>query len=106
MVLGQIRKEKKMIFTYPKPCMCCGKKAPKKTEYFMTWDTPAIDEYKGNLKVIAKHYDGEKLILWDGESYEHKNGYFCTLSCCERYANYIVDRTIKRNIKSFNKKTK
>jgi hypothetical protein len=98
------KKEKTMIFTYPKPCVCCGKKAPKKTETFITFGTPAIDEYKGNLKVIAKLYDGERLTLWDGESYEHRNGHFCSLKCCERYANHIVAKEIKRNIDSFNKK--
>jgi hypothetical protein len=95
-VSGQIRKEKKMIFKYPKPCVCCGKKAPKKTECFITWGTPAIDEYKGNLKVIAELYDGERLTLWDGESYEHKNGHFCSLKCCNKYANHIVERAIQK----------
>ena len=102
MVLGQIRKEKKMIFTYPKPCVCCGKKAPKKTERWVKGRDG--DEYRGNLQIINRRYNGEELTLWDGESYKHRYEHFCTLSCCERYANYIVDRTIKRNIKSFNKK--
>jgi len=81
------------IFNHPKPCVNCGKPAKKKTESYY-----GTEPYRGNLQVIRDkswsntngplHYD---LSLWDGESYTHYCGHFCTNRCAQEFANAIVD---------------
>lgn len=81
-----------MIFDHPMPCPNCDKPAKKKTEaYYLT-----TEPYRGNLQILRdkswhdqsglKHYN---LSLWDGESYTHKCGYFCTNRCAQEYANAV-----------------
>lgn len=84
----------KRIFDHPKPCINCGKPAKKKTEWYYDINEP----YRGNLKVIRDRSFtnslGETrndLILWDGESYYHYCGHFCTNRCAQDFANAIVD---------------
>ena len=81
-----------MIFNYPKPCPNCGKPAKKKTESYYNTHEP----YRGNLQIIRDkswtHQNGEtrfNLSLWDGESYTHYCGYFCTNRCAQQYANTV-----------------
>lgn len=85
-----------MIFKEPVPCPVCGKKAKKRTESF--WSS-AGEDYTGNLRVIrdksliSKDEDGNPtgkithLVLWDGESYSHFTGHFCTNRCAIKFAN-------------------
>lgn len=84
----------KITFNYPKPCINCGKPAKKDTEKYMSFEGP----YRGNLHVlrstVSKHGDNSQMhnaIIWDGESYAHYCGNFCTNRCAINYANDIVD---------------
>ena len=83
-----------MIFNYPKPCPNCGKPAKKKIERYYSTNEP----YRGNLQIIRDqswtHQNGEKsfnLSLWDGETYTHYCGYFCTNRCAKQYANTVYE---------------
>ena len=85
-----------MIFKEPVPCPACGKKAKKMTERFSSLDG---DEYKGNRRVLMDksrlkwdengNITGKitYLVLWDGESYTHDAGHFCTNRCAIDFAN-------------------
>lgn len=85
-----------MIFTEPVPCPACGKKAKKLTQHFMSRDG---EDYTGNLRILMDksviHTDEDgnffrkdtHLVLWDGESYTHQAGYFCTNRCAISFAN-------------------
>ena len=85
-----------MIFTEPVPCPACGRKAKKMTEHFIN---TYGDDYTGNLRVIMDksviHEDEDgnffrkdtHLVLWDGESYIHGAGHFCTNRCAINFAN-------------------
>lgn len=79
-------------FNYPKPCAQCGKPARKDTEHY--WGS---EPYKGNLKVLRSkehNFGGNKkfdLVLWDGETYFHRCGHFCTNRCAQRFANEILE---------------
>lgn len=85
-----------MIFTEPVPCPSCGKKAKKLTQNFFSHDG---EDYTGNLRILMDksviHTDEEgifyrkdtRLVLWDGESYTHAAGYFCTNRCAISFAN-------------------
>ena len=93
-----------MIFQDPVPCPNCGKKAKKWTENF--WDFQGKD-YTGNLKVIrdkshiTKDEDGNPigkitdLVLWDGESYVHMAGHFCTKRCAYEFGNQCWETYLK-----------
>ena len=85
-----------MIFNKPVPCPACGKKAKKMTEHFFNLDG---EEYTGNLRVLMdksefkRDEDGNptgkitRLVLWDGDSYTHAAGHFCTNRCAIDFAN-------------------
>ena len=83
----------KRIFNHAKPCLNCGKKAKKKTETL--WSN---EPYKGNLKIMKK--DKYSYTLWDGESYEHYCGFFCTNNCAMHFANKIVTGEIRMSYKT------
>tara|TARA_R100000773_G_scaffold14214_1_gene13019 strand:+ start:1184 stop:1450 length:267 start_codon:yes stop_codon:yes gene_type:complete len=80
------------VFNHAKPCLNCGKKAKKKTK---TWY--GNEPYKGNLKIISKHE--LYCTLWDGESYEHYCGFFCTNNCAMHFADDIVTGRIRMSYK-------
>ena len=85
-----------MIFNEPVPCPACGKKAKKNTEHFFGRNG---EDYTGNLRILQdkstvfRDEDGNvsrkytHLVLWDGESYAHHAGYFCTNRCAIHFAN-------------------
>tara|TARA_R100001463_G_scaffold42137_2_gene88540 strand:+ start:3766 stop:4038 length:273 start_codon:yes stop_codon:yes gene_type:complete len=81
------------IFNHPKPCINCGKPAKKDIESYA-----GTEPYRGNLRVLRstthKHGDNSQIVaevLWDGESYAHYCGHFCTNRCAQEFANAIVD---------------
>jgi len=93
-----------MIFNEPVPCPACGKKAKKMTERFWSFDG---DDYTGNLRVLIdksefkRDEDGNPtgkvtyLVLWDGESYTHAAGHFCTNRCAIDFANLGWSRLLR-----------
>lgn len=88
------------VFNHAKPCLNCGKKAKKKTENWY-----GTEPYKGNLKILTNQsfetMDGMKYIynLWDGESYEHRCGFFCKNICAMDFADDIVTGRIRMSYK-------
>ena len=83
----------KLTFNYPKPCVNCGKPAKKKTESYY-----GTEPYKNFLPIQRDKSwrDGNGLVryqlsLWDGESYTHYCGNFCTNKCAINYANQVVE---------------
>ena len=89
-------------------CPMCGKRAKKNT--YAHYGEP----YKGNMIVLKTNYsnftsaetgervhckndDGTRMIssqtIWDGETYYHNYGNFCSTGCAIQYANIIVDRS-------------
>ena len=93
-----------MIFQDPVPCPNCGKKAKKMTENFWSFDG---DDYTGNLRVLMdksefkRDEDGNptgkitRLVLWDGESYVHMAGHFCTKRCAYEFGNQCWETYLK-----------
>lgn len=98
----------KTLFKKAVLCPLCDKKAKKNT--YAHYGEP----YKGNMIVLKTNYsnfisaetgqivhvkndDGTRRIrsqtLWDGETYYHNYGNFCSTSCAIQYANIIVDRS-------------
>jgi len=88
-------------FNHAKPCLNCGKKAKKKTE---SWY--GAEPYKGNLRILSDQsyetMEGMRYSynLWDGESYEHYCGFFCTNNCAMHFADKIVTGEIKMSYKT------
>lgn len=76
------------LFDHPSPCRECGKAAAKRTttEWFMRDEEKP--PYTGNLIVLKEQR--RRRILWDGETYIQKYGYFCSLNCTSAYANKMV----------------
>tara|TARA_E500000081_G_C5927945_1_gene259391 strand:- start:77 stop:343 length:267 start_codon:yes stop_codon:yes gene_type:complete len=77
------------LFDHPSPCRECGKAAAKRTttEWYTDNEMPP---YTGNqivLKTLHRHR-----LLWDGETYIQRYGYFCSLNCTSAYANRIAHR--------------
>ena len=98
-------------------CPMCGKRAKKNT-YTHNIGFGKLggseEPYKGNMKVIKNNYSnftsaetGERVhcknddgtrrissqVIWDGETYYHNYGNFCSTGCAIQYANIIVDRS-------------
>ena len=111
----------KTLFKRAVLCPLCGKRAKKNT-YNHTIGFGQLggseEPYKGNMKVIKNQYqyfkidpslntsiddyevlkDGRKRklisqVIWDGETYYHNYGNFCSTGCAIQYANIIVDRS-------------
>jgi hypothetical protein len=111
----------KTLFKRAVLCPLCGKRAKKNT-YNHTIGFGQVggskEPYKGNMKVIKNKYqyfkidpslntntddyevskDGKKRkltsqVIWDGETYYHNYGNFCSTGCAIQYANIIVDRS-------------
>ena len=76
------------LFDHPSPCRECGKAAVKRTttEWYMRDEEKP--PYTGNLIVLKEQQ--RRRILWDGETYIQKYGYFCSLNCTSAYANKMV----------------
>jgi hypothetical protein len=75
------------LFDHPSPCRECGKAAVKRTT--TEWHTDnEMPPYTGNqivLKTLHRHR-----LLWDGETYIQRYGYFCSLNCTSAYANKMA----------------
>ena len=82
------------LFDNPKPCPECGKAAAKYTtnEWYSSAEMPRgeMPPYNGNQIVLRKGH--RHRVLWDGETYIQKYGYFCSLNCTSAYANKMVKR--------------
>ena len=98
-----------------KKCVNCEGKFRRKSETFHNRSEP----YKGNMicyrqkenklysHLLGKSYDDELLqgdyirseysyILWDGESYHHEAGYFCSGKCSKEFARDCAEQGIRR----------
>jgi len=64
-----------------------------KTENNDTVQTKDTLPYSGNQVVLREQR--HRRILWDGETYILKYGYFCSLNCTSAYANRMV-KTLER----------
>ena len=87
-----------------KTCKNCGKKAHNVTnvvynlygKYDYLFDANFI--YLGNDILLSKNIRNfgkgntvASFTTWDGQSYELKYDNFCTLTCANQFANYIVN---------------
>jgi len=81
---------KPKTFTNPEPCGWCARPAKKATDRHYS-----SEPYAGNLIVIRTTKSERNGVpyytqsIWDGETYVHPYGFFCSQPCGLKYANMM-----------------
>lgn len=81
-------------FTNPEPCGWCGRPAKKDTDRHY-----GREPYAGNLIVLRTERTPQGYIqsIWDGETYVHPYGYFCSQPCGMRFAHMMYRDHLRRD---------